>query len=493
VAAAFAVAAIGAPAATAAPGSLSFQQTFSPFQLNNASDTVVSPDGKHVYATAFASGDGSVIAASRNPTTGELTLIDDYLEVDPEIEGIGGAEAIAISPDGKHVYVAGYDTDSIAMFERNATSGALNMTEAYFDGEGGVTHLGGAMDVAVSPDGATVYAAGFDDDGLTVFGRNQSTGELGLLDAEIDGVGMTDGLNEIRAVAVAPDGENVYTVGQQDSDVTTFTRQPGTGVLAWLETDSNGDATLGAFELAVSPDNANVYVVANAGNAVSEWDRSAADGRLVQGGSIEDGVQTPDLTDPHSVVVSGDGGQVYVASDGDDALLTLDRAAGGALSFRETAKDGQNGINGLAGADGLSLAPDGTSLYAAGSVDDDLAVFKRELPPVVQPPGGGGGKELGLDVRAKKKQKAGKLAITVECALACDVVAKAKGKAGGAKIKSKRAKDSLAAATADKLKLKLTKGSLRKTKGERGKLSIKVQATAGNASETETVKVKLKG
>jgi DNA-binding beta-propeller fold protein YncE len=482
-----------APAALAAPGTLTFGGTFATFQMNNVGDTVVSPDGKHVYISSFSSGDGSVTAASRNPATGELTFIDEYLEIDDGVEGIGGAEAIAISPDGKSVYVAGDNTDSVAMFERNSTTGTLDFQEAYFDGEGGVTHLGGASDVAVSPDGLSVYATGFDDDGLNVFGRDPGTGELNFVDAEIEGINGVSGLKEIHAVTVSPDGENVYTASQQDSDVTTFTRF-GTGVLSFLETDSNPDATLGAFELAVSPDNANVYVIGRAANAVSEWDR-AANGALAFGSMIEDGVQTEQLSDPRGVAISPDGGHVYVTTALDDSLLTLDRATGGALSVREFHKDGQAGVNGLNGADGLALSKDGSSLYVAGGDDDRIAEFRRELPP--PPPvdpgqGGGGGTALTLELDGKAKQKAKKLAVTATCSIACDLSGSAKGKAGGEKLKSKRAADELAAGESAKLRLKLGRKALRTAKGERGKLTATVVAEAGAERVVEKLKLKLK-
>jgi DNA-binding beta-propeller fold protein YncE len=482
---------IGVSSAQAAPGSLTFQQTFSPFQLNNASDTVVSPDGKHVYATAFASGGGSVVAASRNPANGQLTFIDDYLEADPEIEGIGGAEAIAISPDGKNVYVAGFDTDSIARFDRNATTGELNMVEAYVDGNAGITNLGGAMDVAVSPDGLSVYATGFDEDGLVVFGRNQANGALTFLDAEIDGANGVDGLDEVRAVQIAPDGKNVYTISEQDSDVTTFTRFPGTGTLAFLETDQTNPGTTGSRELAISPDNANVYVAADVGKAVSEWDRSPANGALTAGGVLVEGPAIPDLGDPAGIQVAPDGNQVYVTSDAGDALLTLDRAAGGALSFRGSAKDGVGGVNGLGGADGLSLSPDGTSLYVAGSTDDRVAVFSRELAPPAQPPVTPPAEGLAVTVKAKKKQTANKLAVKATCSIACEIAAKAKGKAGGDAIKSKSAKGSLAADAGEKIKLKFSKSALRTAKGEDGKVTITVKASAGGETKSASAKVRL--
>ncbi len=479
-------------AALAAPGDLAFKQAFNTFQLNNVSDVVVSPDGKHVYASVFASGDGAVIATSRNPVTGQLTFIEDYLEITPGIDGIGGAEAIAISPDGKNLYIAGFNSDAIGHAERNPVNGELNFQAPVVNGQNGVTNLGGPMDVAVSPDGVNVYAAAFDDDSLVKFSRDPGTGDLGIgLGVEINGQNGVSGLNEVRAVSVPPDGKNVYTASEQDSDVTTFTRLAGTGQLDFLETDQAGDATLGGRDVVVSPDNANVYVAANAGQTVSEWDR-AANGGLTLGTTIVDDVQTPDLGDPAALAVSGDGKEVYATSDNDNALLTLNRGAGGALTFRSTLKDGVNGVNGLGGADGLGLSPDGLNAYVAASADDRVGVFGREpTPPVVDPPVVPA--PLDLTISAKGKQKTKKLAVTATCTIACEVVAKAKGKAGKTKISSKKATASLAAAVATKVKLKFSGKALRKAAGKKGKATITVDATAAAESKKQTVKVKLAG
>ena len=74
------------------------------------------------------------------------------------------------------------------------------------DGVGGVNGLDGASAVTVSPDGKRVYATGSSDDAVAVFTRESSTGALGFVQIVEDDVGSVDGLNMAIAVAVSPDG-----------------------------------------------------------------------------------------------------------------------------------------------------------------------------------------------------------------------------------------------------------------------------------------------
>jgi hypothetical protein len=79
------------------------------------------------------------------------------------------AQTVPLSPDGAHVYAAGWNDDAVAVFARDAGTGALTFIEAQRDGVGGVDGLDGAFSVTLSPDGAHVYAAGQNDNAVVVF------------------------------------------------------------------------------------------------------------------------------------------------------------------------------------------------------------------------------------------------------------------------------------------------------------------------------------
>ena len=152
------------------------------------------------------------------------------------------------------------------MFARNPTTGGLSYVEVHKDGIGGVDGLGGAVDVAISPDGNSVYVAGFTDNALASFSRNPTTGALSYVGMQKDGVGGVDGLAGARRGA-PPQTARASTSSFIDNAVAVFSRNPTTGALSFVETkkdDAAGVDGLGAaFGVTTSPDGKSVYVVAS--------------------------------------------------------------------------------------------------------------------------------------------------------------------------------------------------------------------------------------
>ena len=89
-------------------------------------------------------------------------------------DGLAGASGVAVSPDGEHVYVAGAADSAIAVFARDAATGALSPRPPAID-RWGVDGLAGVRALVVSPDGEQVYAAGAGDDALALLRRGRGS------------------------------------------------------------------------------------------------------------------------------------------------------------------------------------------------------------------------------------------------------------------------------------------------------------------------------
>jgi DNA-binding beta-propeller fold protein YncE len=143
-----------------------------------------------------------------------------------------------------------------------ASAAFLTFVQVVKDGEGGVDGLDGLQSATVSPDGAHVYAAGFNDDAAAVFSRDGVTEKLTFVEAHKDGVTGVDGLDEAQSVTVSPDGARIYTTGEYDDAVAALSRDANTGRITFVEVQRDGvsgiDGLDSAIRLAIGPDSRHV-------------------------------------------------------------------------------------------------------------------------------------------------------------------------------------------------------------------------------------------
>jgi 6-phosphogluconolactonase (cycloisomerase 2 family) len=327
----------------------------------------------------FAACTGVALAAA-----GSLTFLEQDKDGVGGVAGLNGAIDVAVAPGGANVYAVGNNSNAVVTFTRDTSTGALAWLEQDKDGVGGVDGLAGAWGVAVSPGGNTVYVAGDADNAVTTFSRDPGSGALTFVEQDKDGVGGVDGLAVATGVAVAPGGANVYVGSCGDNAVATFTRDATTGALTFLEQDKQGvggvDGLACARGVAVDGSGASVYVAAESGDDVATFARNSATGALTFVEQDTDGVGGVDgLNGARDVTTSADCATVYVASAVDDSVATLSRDPGtGALTFVEQDKDGVAGVDGIDQTVGVAVSENGANVYATGENDDAVATFTRE-------------------------------------------------------------------------------------------------------------------
>lgn len=334
-----------------------------------------------------------------------------------------GSNALAISADGKNVYVASSRSDAIAIFTRNARSGKLTQRSGAagciaLKGANGCAKaraLNGPNSVAVSADGSTVYATSLISDSVTSFRRNSTTGALTQLPGASGCVAnrATPGCASGRAldgpdvITVSPDGKNVYVGAFVGNALAVFNRNSSSGALTQpsdttgciVNAPTNGCATglaLASPEgMAISGDGDNVYVASAVSNAVGVFTRNASTGALTQAtdgsgcivNSALAGCTTgTQLAGANAVAVSPSDGDVYVTSLLSNSVTSFTRTA---TTGQLTQKSGTSACaiyllavgcslaRELQAPEGIAVSPDGASAYAAAFKSGAITAFDR--------------------------------------------------------------------------------------------------------------------
>ena len=302
--------------------------------------------------------------------------------------------ALAITTDGLHVYATSESKDAVLHFTRNASNGVLAFIAAYKTTTPGFStaKLDAPYDIALSPDNTFLYVTAWRDDAITVLQRDPATGALSFVQSRVNNQpygGITvQGIDEPMKLALSPDGAHVYALGRASNAVAVFNRDAAGGGLTFqhaLTSATPGMAVLSRPQgMVVSGDGAQVYVTSRFGNALFVLNRntdsaSAQFGKLTFAAAHINGLLgITGLSGAFGVDISPDGKQLYVASENDNAVVQFNRnpATGGLVLHRKWAHDTTTHW-GLTGAQGIDVAPDGIHVFVTGATDDSLSIFDR--------------------------------------------------------------------------------------------------------------------
>lgn len=332
----------------------------------------ITADGRLAYGVA--AGASAVSWFDRDPATGALTQRGCLKQaVGPRERcglgyALGGAAAVALSPDERFIYVASAASGAVAVFAREADTGALTergcVSDTGSDGQcvDGVA-LSGARRLVVPADGHNVYATSSSGGAVAALARDAETGAVkpaGCLMADPPAGGPCTAVPTLAGAAsgaISRDGGTLYVAGEQQSTLVALAR----------------DTTSGAL----TPASCLQHVPPEGADAVDDPDYyDEVDHRFAECAPAKA------LENIDEIAVSRDGRTVYGAGYGLAAFrrdptsgkLTQFGCAQSDLEYRSCSQD-----RALGGISGLAVSDDGRNLYVLSSGSSSVAVYGAAL------------------------------------------------------------------------------------------------------------------
>lgn len=388
----------------------------------------VSADGKNVYVASSRSN--AIAVFRRNPKTGALgqpsgaagcVAAKGAFECGKAV-GLNGPNSVAVSPNGRNVYVTSRGSNAVTAFKRDRSTGALHQLPGATGCVSGVplpgcttgTALLGPDVVVVSPDGKNVYVGSFFGNAVAIFNRDpasgaltQPTGSAGCIAAATSGCAPGLALGAPEGMAISGDGKSVYVATALSSAAVVLSRDPSTGALTQpgggsgcivdvaLTGCTTGVELNGANAVAISPDDDDAYVTSLFSNSVTSFTRSPASGNLTQ----KEGTTGclvwlravgcsfgRALSSPEGLAVSPDGANVYVAAFATGAIDVLERDSSSGVVVQMPGRPGclaPRSVPGctqaraLRGVSSIALSPNGRYLYSTSFGSNAVDIFRR--------------------------------------------------------------------------------------------------------------------
>jgi DNA-binding beta-propeller fold protein YncE len=374
--------------------------------VDGVTSLAVSPDGRHLYTSAFGGDAVSAFAVGRGGRlrfdgcvgTGRgaaaaacATAPENTLEAPAGIVAGRGALYVASLGGDAVVRLALHDggdptfSDCVAAAEEScATAGAAS--------------LQGPVGLAFGPGDRDLYVASSEGASVTRLrtggGTPRAAGCLAYAGAFGCGRVRKNSLAGADSIVVAPGGHAAYAVAFQSAALTELHRAPsgrltyrgcvGDDGLSGCRVLRHGSLT-GATAVAVSPDGRDVYVASQVGT-VTRFAVSKS-GRLAFAGCIGDAaipgcVPVPRklLAGASGIAVAPDGHTLYVAAWQSSALVELSVGAAGPPRLASCFRAHDTGCRSAPGLalrhlEAAAVSPDGRSLYTGGALGATVSTF----------------------------------------------------------------------------------------------------------------------
>ncbi len=230
-------------------------------------------DNKHLYVVN--DGDNTISIFNRNEEDGTLSFSNKCAI------GISNVEMMTISPDGKNIYAVAPKQDAISVLKRNPSTGILNEIEIYQSNVSGKGKIDMPQEIAISPDGKYVYLAVQNKNIILVLNRNLTTGKLTFQSSSQNDKIKLQGINSL---CMSPDGKFIYATSILENLVLTFQRNQQRGTLNFVEQKENGEKGKEVLhapsKIIASANGKYLYILSTNDNSLNVFTRNETSGKL---------------------------------------------------------------------------------------------------------------------------------------------------------------------------------------------------------------------
>lgn len=365
--------------------------------LLGAADVVVSPDGRFVYVPS--AGSNGVAWFARDAASGRLTQAGCVKEVPREdhcsqATALIGASSATASPDGRFLYVTSRISDAVAIFERDAETGALTQAGCVSNtGSDGRctdgTALTGASSVVISPDGTSAYVTADEVGAVSWYARDVETGLLTpkgcLVEVAVEGGPCTSNkaLKNAADAVITPGGDQVVVAGRYYGTLVTFARDAATGALTQSgcrqAQEPRGDEVIPdeedeEFEEELDDEEEEFDAEAEEEDFEADEEEEEDEDALLEGCTAARAIQGAS-----ELALSADGKALFVTGGSQIAAFQRDPANGALTQFACTQAyrtyKSCTDTRGVAYGSGLAASSDGRSLYVVDSSTGAVSTF----------------------------------------------------------------------------------------------------------------------
>lgn len=187
-----------------------------------------SADGRFLYVSDL--GIDKIMIYKVHETNGTLTPADTpFIENTPG----SGPRHFTIHPNGEFAYSAEELSSTVAVFDVDQSTGALNEIQRISMLPDNFDESSSAADIHISPDGRFLYASNRGHDSLVIYSIDDATGELTLAGHESTRGGHP------RNFMIDSRGDYLLVANRDDDNVVIFRRDQETGELEYTGEQAN--------------------------------------------------------------------------------------------------------------------------------------------------------------------------------------------------------------------------------------------------------------